>query len=159
MIQRIQTVYLILVILFLGGTLFSSEIFSFLSEDARYVVSAYGVSEYNLDASEFIANLVTMPLYVGFIAMILIAFITIMSYKNLKRQFKLGRTLFGLYFVMLVSIILFNVFGDSMLTATIISKELGIGFFLFVVGFPFTFLANTGIKRDKALLSSLDRLR
>lgn len=159
MIQRIQTVYLILVILFLGGTLFSSEIFSFLSEDARYIVSAYGVSEYNKEGTEFITSAVTMPLYIGFIAMILIAFITIMSYKNLKRQFKLGRTLFGLYFITLLSILAFNLFGDKMLVATITSKELGLGFFLFVVGFPFTFLANTGIKRDKALLSSLDRLR
>lgn len=159
MIQRIQTVYLILVILFLGGTLFSSEIFSFLSEDARYIVSAYGISEYNKEGTEFISSAVTMPFYIGFIAMILIAFITIMSYKNLKRQFKLGRTLFGLYFVMLVSIVLFNVFGNKMLSAEILSKELGLGFFLFVAGFPFTFLANTGIKRDKALLSSLDRLR
>ena len=39
------------------------------------------------------------------------------------------------------------------------SREMGLGFLLFVVGFPFTFLANTGIKRDKKLLDSLDRLR
>jgi len=36
---------------------------------------------------------------------------------------------------------------------------MGLGFILFVAGFPFTFLANTGIKRDRNLLKSLDRLR
>ena len=38
-------------------------------------------------------------------------------------------------------------------------RELGLGFFLFVLGFPFCFLAQLGIKRDKKLLDSLNRLR
>ncbi|MGB1518015.1 MAG: hypothetical protein ACPG8K_02815 [Crocinitomicaceae bacterium] len=40
-----------------------------------------------------------------------------------------------------------------------VTRELGIGFLLFVLGFPFIFLANVAIKRDKKLLDSLNRLR
>ena len=82
-----------------------------------------------------------------------------MSYKNLVRQFKLGRMVFGIYFLMIISLILMSYLGDSLIDTETSSREMGLGFILFVAGFPFTFLANTGIKRDKELLSSLDRLR
>ncbi len=77
----------------------------------------------------------------------------------MNRQFKLGRMVFGIYFLMLVSVILLSSFGDYLIDTETTSREMGLGFILFVAGFPFTFLANTGIKRDKQLLESLDRLR
>ena len=52
-----------------------------------------------------------------------------------------------------------SIFGDRLIDVETTSRENGLGLFLFVAGFPFTFLANTGIKRDKELISSLDRLR
>ena len=60
---------------------------------------------------------------------------------------------------MLVSVIVLSIVGDKLIDAETTSREMDLGFFLFVCGFPFTFLANTGIKRDKKLLESLDRLR
>lgn len=82
-----------------------------------------------------------------------------MAFKNLNRQFKLGRIIFGIYFLMLLSIIALAVFGNHLLDVETTGREMGLGFFLFVIGFPFTFLANTGIKRDKKLLESVDRIR
>ena len=38
-------------------------------------------------------------------------------------------------------------------------RELGLGYALLIAGFPFCFLAQLGIKKDKKLLDSLDRLR
>ena len=49
--------------------------------------------------------------------------------------------------------------GDSMISVETTKREMGLGYLLFLCGFPFTFLANIGIKRDKNLLDSLDRLR
>ena len=97
--------------------------------------------------------------FIGTIALILLMFIALMSYKNLNRQFKLGRTVFFLYFIMLISIILLSTFGNKLLQVEATTRAMDLGFILFVIGFPFTFLANTGIKRDKNLLDSLDRLR
>ena len=101
----------------------------------------------------------TMLIMVGTIALALLCFLCIMSYKNLQRQFKLGRMIFMLYFVSIVGIILLSFLGDNLIDEADLKRELGLGFYLFIAGFPFSFLANVGIKRDKRLLDSLDRLR
>lgn len=82
-----------------------------------------------------------------------------MGYKNLTRQFKLARTIFFIYLLLIVSLVIFAIMGGGMLSAEETKRELGLGFFLFVLGFPFCFLAQLGIKRDKKLLDSLNRLR
>lgn len=82
-----------------------------------------------------------------------------MAYKNLERQFKLGRTIFYIYFLSLVAMIVLAFYGNALIETETSKREMGLGFILFVAGFPFTFLANTGIKRDRNLLKSLDRLR
>jgi hypothetical protein len=39
------------------------------------------------------------------------------------------------------------------------SQELGLGYLFFIAGLPFSFLALIGVKKDKNLLDSLNRLR
>lgn len=158
MIQRIQTVYLAVVIILLTFVTLGSELFSFVNETTRFTFNSYGIMEYDIVSGKMISQQ-SFPFYLGTIALILLSFIALMSYKNLNRQFKLGRTVFGIYFLMLISVIILSYFGTKLVDAETTGRELGLGFFLFVVGFPFTFLANTGIKRDKKLLDSLDRLR
>lgn len=158
MIQRIQTVYLAVVIILLTIVTLGSELFSFIGETSRFTFSSYGIMEYDLTTEKLIGQQ-SFPFYLGTIALILLSFLTIMSYKNLNRQFKLGRTVFGIYFLMLVTVCLLSYFGNNLVEAEINGREMGLGFLLFVIGFPFSFLANTGIKRDKKLLDSLDRLR
>ena len=157
MIQRIQSVYLAIAIILLSTVAVGLELFSFVTDSASYVFSSYGVTEY--DASGTFVAQKHYPIYVGLIALILLAFICLMSYKDLKRQFKLGRTVFYLYFLMIVSMLCLSIFGDSILGLEEATRQLSLGFYLFVAGFPFSFLANTGIKRDKRLLDSVDRLR
>ena len=158
MIQRIQTLYLFITIILLTIVTFGSTLFSFLNEISRFSFGTYGIVEYSLENDKVIGT-TSFPFFIGTIALILLCFLCIMSYKNLNRQFKLGRMIFGIYFLMLIVVVLLSYFGDSMLDAKTTSREMGLGFLLFVAGFPFTFLANIGIKRDKELLSSLDRLR
>jgi len=158
MIQRVQTIYLSIAIILLSIVTFGTELFSFVNEKSRFSFSSYGITEYSTSNGEIIET-TTFPFYIGTIALILLCFLTIMSYKSMNRQFKLGRMVFGIYFLMLVSVILLSSFGDYLIDTETTSREMGLGFILFVAGFPFTFLANTGIKRDKQLLESLDRLR
>ena len=158
MIQRIQTLYLAIAIILLSLVTFGSTLFSFLNETSRYSFSTYGITEYSLE-NDSVIDTSNFPFYLGTGALILLCFLCIMSYKNLKRQFKLGRLIFGLYFLMLIVVILLSIFGDGLIDTEIISRENGLGLLLFIVGFPFTFLANTGIKRDKQLIDSLERLR
>ena len=158
MIQRVQTIYLAIVIILLTIVTLGSELFSFVNETTRYTFNSYGIMKYDL-ASGALLSKQTFPFYLGTIALILLSFITLMSYKNLNRQFKLGRTVFGIYFLTLITVVLLSTLGDNLLEVETTGREMGLGFFIFAVGFPFTFLANTGIKRDKKLLDSLDRLR
>ena len=158
MIQRIQTLYLTIAIIFLSLVTFGSTLFSFLNETSRFVFSTYGITEYSLD-NEAVKGTSDFPFYLGTGALILLCFLCIMSYKKLKRQFKLGRLIFGLYFLMLIVVILLSIFGDQLIDVETATRENGLGLFLFIAGFPFTFLANTGIKRDKQLIDSLERLR
>lgn len=158
MIQRIQTVYLAIAIILLGVVTLGPELFSYANETSRFVFSSFGITEYSVETGKVLSTRM-FPFFVGTIALTLLCFLTLMSYKDLKRQFKLGRTVFYIYFLMVITVVLVAVFGDRLVDAEQASRELGLGFILFIAGFPFTFLANTGIKRDKKLLDSLDRLR
>lgn len=158
MIQRVQTIYLLIVIVLLSIVTFGMEIVSFVGENSRFTFSSYGIMEYDLTSNQLVkAN--NWPIFIGFIALILLSFVCLMSYKNLNRQFKLGRTIFGLYFLIVISTILVSTIGDQLIDVPTQKREMGVGFLLLIAGLPFTFLANLGIKRDKKLLESLDRLR
>ena len=157
MIQRIQTLYLAILILLVSIVSTGTSLFSFISETSKFTFSSFGITGYSL-AGKFIQT-ETFPIFVGTIALVLLSFLCLMSYKNINRQFKLGRLVFFIYFLSLLSIFLLSVFGDRLLDVSSSSREMGVGYFLFIAGFPFSFLANIGIKRDKKLLDSLDRLR
>lgn len=158
MIQRIQTAYLAISIILLAIVTFGTPLFSFIGETSRFSFSSYGIVEYGLEDGTLIGQ-TSYPFYLGTIALALLCFICLMSYKNLTRQFKLGRTIFYIYLLMLLCVVLLSTFGDALIDIDSEGREMGLGFFLFVAGFPFTFLANTGIKRDRKLIASLDRLR
>lgn len=158
MLQRVQTIYLGIAIILLGIVSTGSTFFRFLNESNSFTFNVFGITTTDLKT-----NAVTdhngMLIIVGTIALALLCFVCLMSYKNLNRQFKLGRTIFFLYFLSVVGIIVLSMIGDGMIDEVTTKRELGLGFYLLIAGFPFTFLANIGIKRDKRLLESLDRLR
>lgn len=157
--QRVQTVYLGITIILLGIVSAGVTILSFVGKSNRYVVNAFGITTENAQTGEAMEHQM-MPMMVGTIALALLCFLAIMSYKNIERQFKLGRTVFFLYFVSVVGVILLSFFGDGLIDDPAgVRRELGLGFYLFVAGLPFSFLANVGIKRDKRTLDSLNRLR
>ena len=80
-----------------------------------------------------------------------------MNYKNLKKQFRLARLGFFIYLLGLVSILVLGSIGFFAPAA--VSIQLGIGYYICVVGLPFSYFAFKGVKKDKEILESLDRLR
>ncbi len=158
MIQRIQTIYLLVSIICLSIVTFGSTLFSYVNETSKFEFSSYGILERSLESGEMI-SMNSYPMYISTISLILLCVLTMFSFKNLKRQYKLGRTTFYIYFLLLVILLVMAYFGKGLLNAEVDKRELGFGFILFVVGFPFVFLANVGIKRDKNLIDSLNRLR
>jgi uncharacterized membrane protein len=158
MIQRVQSIYLILCTLCLASLLFGIQFIEFQSKEFLFSISALKIETIDLKSSELISSHFHFGgILIG--VLLLSTIITLLNFKNLKKQFKLGRALFFTYFMVLIGIILWISLGQSTIDSEIETRNLGFGFLLFVIAFPFIFLANIGIKRDKKLLESLDRLR
>lgn len=156
MLQRVQTYYLSLIILVQVVAISGLDFFKFNTEDNYHVLNAWGMTTY--PKADHVGEGTFIPAFIGFIAIAMLAFLCIMSYKNLDRQMKLGRTIFYLYFVSVLSLYLIATFSDTFVGETVQSKEVGIPYWVFICGLPLAFLANTSIKRDKRLLDSLKRL-
>lgn len=157
MIQRIQSAYLLILMILLSVVTCGVELFAFTNDEVRHSFSAFGITTY--DKAHKVIETQSMPIFIGLIALIMLAFLCLMAFKNLARQMKLGRTVFFIYLLFVITLVVLAMSGASMVPEGEWKRELGLGFYLFVAGFPFSFLANTGIKRDKNLLDSLNRLR
>jgi hypothetical protein len=160
MIQRIQTVYFIIVMLLLSSLLSGVEIFGFPSAKNYLSYSVYGIQQFKSAASAPLGkaeNIQGSILFYFVIAFVLFTYFAMMNYKNLKKQFRLARLAFFIYLFGLVSILVLGSIGFFVPAA--VSIQLGIGYYICVVGLPFSYFAFKGVKKDKEILESLDRLR
>ncbi|NJX14590.1 DUF4293 domain-containing protein [Tamlana crocina] len=136
MLQRIQTVYLLIAAGISGGLIFVFELWQ--TDDAEKVFAA--------DVPIVLA---------GFLLSVLLSLVGIMSYKNRKSQFVLGRLNIILNFILLG----FFVYRSLNLSGETAVSEKGIGMLLPIVSIVFLALANKAIKKDEDLVKSVDRLR
>lgn len=144
MIQRIQSIYLLVVFLLLGVV---SNLVSLWTVNNN-------VSQTLLDLlkeEEILLKTVTISYYIGS----LLALLAIFLFKNRQLQFVLGRVniLINLFLVGALIYLSLNLPGE-----TVVSEK-GIGMFLPVVAILFLVLANKAIKKDEDLVKSVDRLR
>ena len=102
MIQRIQSVYLAISIILLSFVALGADVFRFVGKHASFVFDSYGIGQVKLGNGDGLMMVSKYPLYVGLIALVLLLFITLMGYKNLKRQLKLVRTAFYIYVLILL---------------------------------------------------------
>jgi hypothetical protein len=136
MLQRIQTIYLLIAAIISAGLIFVLHLW----------VTNDGVVVYAKD------NLLYLGLFLG---SALLSIITIFKYKNRKSQFMLGRLNIILNFFLLGFFVYLslNVSGGTAVS------EKGIGMLLPIVSIVFLALANKAIKKDEELVKSVDRLR
>lgn len=136
MIQRIQTVYMILVVLLMGALFVWFPDVKDSEDNALYSINE--------------------PLFpILMILSIVFAVTAIFSYKKRQRQFVLNRL------NILCNFILLGVFVYRSLTVsgeTFVSEK-GIGMFLPILSIVFLVLANRAIHKDENLVKSVDRLR
>lgn len=160
MIQRIQTVYFILVMVLLTSLLSGVEIFGFTALKNYFSYSVYGIQSFKSELNAPLGkaeNIQGSILFYFVIAYVLFVYLALMSYKNLKRQYMLTRLALLIYFVGLVSLLLLAMLG--LLVKGAVGIQLGVGYYISVVGLPLIYFAFKGVKKDKELLESLDRLR
>ena len=134
------------------------EIISFTGVKLKASLSAFGISKTDVLSNQNITDQ-TFPLYLSIIGLVLYMFILLMRYKDLKIQLKMIRRLFLIYLLLIISFLCFSIYGSKVINESDATTSIGIGFIFFIIPFPFIFLAQIGIKRDKKLLDSLNRLR
>jgi hypothetical protein len=136
MIQRIQTLYL------LG------------------VVVASGLLELWLplwinNNGAVILPMGELPVFISFMASAMLALLAIFKFKNRKLQFVLNRLNIILNLFLLGSFVYrtLNISGEAQVS------EKGIGLLIPIISIVFLVLANKAIRRDEELVKSVDRLR
>ena len=143
MIQRIQTLYLLIAAIAAGGLIF---VFSLWKENE---LTTYA---FNLFSSE---NMLLKMIPIFFIGSSVLSLITIFSFKKRQLQFVLNRL------NILINLILLGVliYYLLMLSGETKVSEKGIGVFIPFVVVLLLVLANRAIYKDENLVKSVDRLR
>ncbi|WP_034044151.1 DUF4293 domain-containing protein [Wocania ichthyoenteri] len=136
MLQRIQTIYLLIAAGVSAGLIYVFELWV-TSDDIK--LFAYD----------------NVYLLATFLVSAFLSIISIFRYKTRKSQFMLGRLNIILNFFLLG----FFVYQSLNISGETAVSEKGIGMFLPIVSIVFLALANKAIKKDEDLVKSVDRLR
>ncbi|MDD3723268.1 MAG: DUF4293 domain-containing protein [Lutibacter sp.] len=144
MIQRVQSIYLLIATLLSGGLIFLLNLW----------VTEQGIKFFALDSLSS-DNLALVSVFVLFIASAILTLIAIFQYKKRQLQFVLGRLTILINFI-LVGILVY--FAQN-LSGEIKISEKGIGLLIPIFTIVFVVLANKAIKKDEELVKSVDRLR
>ncbi len=158
MIQRVQTIYLTLAF-FAGIATFFLPFAHYLSGDMKIGEFAmFGVFNVQSDTLEM-TNPFPFPTYIFGILISMIPLIAVFLYKKRPVQMKITR----LGFLINLGFVVYLFFAIDKVNEAVFDSAAEVlhhtGFYLPVVAMVFLFLAVRGIKKDEALVKSLDRIR
>ena len=136
MLQRIQTVYILISALVIGALYLWFPVIK--SEDGLVIISN------------------NEPLVLGLlIGSVLLALFSIFNFKKRQLQFVINRLNIILNFLLLGVF----VYRSLTLSGETLVSEKGIGVLLPIISIVFLVMANKAIKKDEDLVKSVDRLR
>lgn len=136
MIQRIQSLFLVIVAILTGILPFFFNLWI------------------NVDGTEVFANN-ELLISIAFYASAVLAIWSMVQFKNRKSQFVINR----LNMILNVFLLGFFVYRSLNLSGETLVSEKGIGMLIPVFSIIFLVLANRAIKKDEDLVKSVDRLR
>lgn len=151
MIQRIQTVYLLVALICLS-LLFVFPFSTYTLPEADAVFNTLGLSNGPATVSIF-------PVVMNVVIAIVLLILSIISFKNRKRQM-----LFNKLNYLTIIILLIFIFVDFNIIEKKIEVEneaihYGIGMFLPIIALVALGMASRAIKKDEDLIKSMDRIR
>jgi len=159
MIQRIQTVYYGLAVLMLAIPLMGMNLVSFSTASWSQEITFFGNKDIQAAMDSDLAPLPNLPLFWLNVVLIILLLLIIASYKNLKRQQSLGRITFWATGITIL-VLGFAIFNFMNFTRVLKPEmHIGVGFYMVIAAFILVFLGNQGVKNDRKLLDSLNRLR
>lgn len=143
MIQRIQSIYLLLASIISGGLIFVFNLWS-SSERPTFVIDLFKEDSFLLNGISLL-----------FLLSATITFIAIFLFKKRQLQFVFGRI------SILINLLLLGLltYVSLILPGEMKISEKGIGMFLPILAILFVVFANKAIQKDEDLVKSVDRLR
>lgn len=166
MIQRVQTIYLLLaLVLMLLLLFFPIFTIDYSSADGGILKTAFLNGKGLVDADGTV--LAPLPLTYFYISLSSLTLVCILFFKKRPRQLLLTRFNLIIHLLFIAGIYAIY-FSESLIKkgvqetageTLIIQLFLDTGFFLIIPTVAFIWLAIRGIKRDEMLVNSLDRLR
>jgi len=159
MIQRIQTVYYLLAVLVMALPLAGLELFSFTNKKVLQSVTLFGSESHLMLSNGKLVVLPQIQLFWGNLLVIILLLFTILMYKKLKFQARLGRFTLIVYALTLIGISVVAYFFAQFLVIFQASLTFGIGSYFILSGVLFILMGNRGVRKDRKLLDSLNRLR
>ncbi len=155
MIQRVQTIYLLLAVIILGMAFFFS-LGSFAEAGSRYTIYMTGIYD---GENTLVKDSIFFYTSSGIAALTgILLSVTIFLYNKRSLQMKLVTVGQFLELVLLVLVIMLISPPFEGIVKEV-AVDYGIGTFLPAVAFAFSWLGRRGIKKDEELVRSVDRLR
>ncbi|WP_111706489.1 DUF4293 domain-containing protein [Lutibacter citreus] len=144
MLQRIQTIYLLLASISSGGLIFILNLWLTEEGNKFFVFDSFSTNSILLKVQAVL-----------FVLSSLFTFIAIFQFKKRQLQFVLGRISILINFILLGILVYFaqNLSGEMKIS------EKGIGLLIPILSIVLVVMANKAIKRDEELVKSVDRLR
>jgi hypothetical protein len=158
MIQRIQSIYLLLAA--------TAALLTFFLPFAHFLSDGVKLSEYALFGFFNVQSDVTesagpygFPAWIFSLLVVVIPLIALFLYKNRPLQLRIAR----LGFLLNLGFLVYLFFAVDSIYRENYGEEVEVlyhaGFYMPVIAIAFLFLAVRGIKKDEALVKSLDRIR
>ncbi|MGB2127866.1 MAG: DUF4293 domain-containing protein [Flavicella sp.] len=144
MIQRVQSIYLLLAALISFASLFYATIEITGNETDVAIIETFKIDR-------FLIKSIGISVFIS----CLLSFVSIFLYKKRQNQFVMGRLniLINFYILGVLIIESLNLPGENLVS------EKGIGVFIPIVVVVLLVMANKSIKKDEELVKSVDRLR
>lgn len=157
MIQRIQSVYFFLAILFNLGMAFL-PVFSINEPDLNLRVYAFTQSftdNSGTTVTKPAPLLISLPILLAIVATVLVIFM----YKDRKKQIRLCYSLYLLQFIIVLLAVVGIITTHHIPLSELITKAHPLSLIFPVVSMWWVFMAQRSIKKDEELVRSVDRIR
>ena len=154
MIQRIQTVWLLISTIF-SGLLIKGDIADFANKTGqRFFIGFSGISKFNETGNDLITR--SIPLKILIILIPLLSVVSILSFKSRRVQKILTQTVITFSICLIIFIAIYSYILINKYNAEFVPE---IKIFFPIIILVSAVLANMGIWKDENLIKSYDRLR
>ena len=156
MLQRIQTIFLLIVVV-TSIVMFFVPLISFISDLLYLKLYIYEFQNLTPDSDVQFGFSTVLPLTLINVGVLALSLVAIFRYKNRISQVKLVR--FTLLLSMLLIVGVFVLYPNIVMKTSEAVSEFEIGAYIPIINLLFLFLANRSILKDEKLVRSVDRLR